>query len=410
MIERSELERRAEADDLHPSNVQRDYVFGWLLAGMFRGSATTQQLTLKGGNALRKAYLPGTRFSDDLDFTTGHGLDGEELVTQFNEICRWAERMSGVSFDTERNTLADQHQIDGTRTVYKLRLYFQDFSGGAEHISLKVRVDVTEYDRILLPVKERALIHPYSDAADCATTLRVVALEEVLADKLKCMLQRRHAHDLFDLVHGVFLKGDIDIDRRELVQTFLRKTIFEPSPSTARSLLLATPFEAMRRFWTNLRAPRVSRLSFDQAVGTLKDGLAALFAPFGYGEMLAAAYYPAKWRNPILQAGSDRTLLAVTYDGVERAVEPYSLAFKRRKDGVAQEYFYGWDRTGGRSGPGIKAFLQGSVQDVQNTEEPFEPRYEVELSKAGDREGESYFGRPFAAQTLAGMRRRGRRR
>ncbi len=410
MIERGEIQTRAEADDLHPSNVQRDYVFGWLLAGMFKEASTAEQLTLKGGNALRKAYLPGTRFSDDLDFTTGGALDGEQLVAQFNNLCRWAERMSGVSFDTERNMLADQHQIDRTRTVYKLRLYFQDFSGGAEHISLKVRVDVTEYDRILLPVRQRALIHPYSDAADCVSSLQVVALEEVLADKLKCMLQRRHSHDLFDLVHGVFLNREIDVDRRELVQTFLRKTIFEPSPSTARSLLLATPFEGMRGFWSKLRAPKVSRLSFDQAVSTVKEGLGALFAPFGYGEMLAAAYYPAKWRNPILQAGSDMTLLAVTYDGVVREVEPYSLAFKRRKDGVAQEYFYGWDRTGGGSGPGIKAFLQGGVQDVQNTAEAFKPRFDVELSKAGDREGESYFGRNFVAQSLTGMRRRRRPR
>jgi hypothetical protein len=101
----------------------------------------------------------------------------------------------------------------------------------------------------------------------------------------------------------------------------------------------------------------------------------------------------------------------VSYDGVARDVEPYSLAFKRRKDGVAQEYFYGWDLTGGRtSGPGIKTFLQGRVQDIQGTEVPFDPRFEVELSKAGDRSTESLFGATFAAQAMAGVRRRGRRR
>jgi hypothetical protein len=94
----------------------------------------------------------------------------------------------------------------------------------------------------------------------------------------------------------------------------------------------------MRSFWQKLRIPKVSRLGFDHAVATLRDGLATLFAPFSYGETLAAAYYPAKWRNPILQGGSDMTLLAVTYDGIEREVEPYSLAFKRRKDGVSFEF------------------------------------------------------------------------
>jgi predicted nucleotidyltransferase component of viral defense system len=409
MIDRGEILTKAEEFDLHPSNVQRDYVFGWLLAGLFRDESLGQGVALKGGNGLRKAYLPSTRFSDDLDFTTSGGLDGEALVTQFNEICCWAQRMCGVQFDTARNKLADEHQIDRARTVYKLRLYFQDFSGDASQITLKVRVDVTEYDRILLPVQQRTLIHPYSDSGECATSMQVVKLEEVLADKLKCLLQRRHSHDLFDLVHGVFVQRGVELDRRELVQTFLRKTIFEPSPTTARSLLLATPFEAMRGFWQRLRAPKPTRLSFDQAVSAVKDGLATLFAPFAYGDALAAAYYPAKWRNPILQGGSDLTLVRVTYDGVEREVEPYSLAFKRRRDGVAQEYFYGWDLTGGRvSGPGIKTFLQGAVQDVQNTDVRFDPRFEVELSKAGDREGEGFFGRTFAAQAMAGMRKRGR--
>lgn len=410
MIDRGEILTRGEELDLHPSNVQRDYVFGWLLSGLFREDSAREPIALKGGNGLRKGYLPSTRFSDDLDFTSSGSLDGEALVDQFNEICRWAERMCGVQFDTDRNVLADEHHIDRARTVYKLRLYFQDFSGDAGHITLKVRVDVTEYDRIVLPLQERALIHPYSDSAECTTTLQVVKLEELLADKLKCMLQRRHSHDLYDLVQGAFMQRGVELDRRELVQTFLRKTIFEPSPTTARSLLLATPFEAMRGFWSKLRAPKLARLSFDQAVSALKDGLGTLFAPFAYGDALAAAYYPAKWRNPILQAGSDLTLLHMTYDGIEREVEPYSLAFKRRKDGVAQEYLYGWDLTGGRtSGPGIKTFLQGNVQDIQNSTVAYEPRFEVELSKAGDRDGESLFGRTFAAQSMAGLRRRGRR-
>jgi predicted nucleotidyltransferase component of viral defense system len=101
MIDRGEILTKAEELDLHPSNVQRDYVFGWLLSGLFRGDLANAAITLKGGNGLRKGYLPSTRFPDDLDFTSSGGLDGEALVRQFNEICRWAERMCGVQFDTD---------------------------------------------------------------------------------------------------------------------------------------------------------------------------------------------------------------------------------------------------------------------------------------------------------------------
>lgn len=214
---------------------------------------------------------------------------------------------------------------------------------------------------------------------------------------MKCLIQRRYAYDLFDLVYGVFINREIAVDRRELVQTFLRKTIFEPSPVTARDLLLGVPYDLVRGFWDRIVVPKLSALSFESAVSTLRAGLLPLFQPFSYGAHLAGAYFPAELRNPILQAASDMTLLRVSYHGVIREVEPYSLAFKQRRDGVAREYFYGYDRSGGRtSGPGIKTFVQEDIQSLENTGVTFEPRYEVELSKAGDRESASYFARPFA--------------
>lgn len=53
MIDRGEILTKAEELDLHPSNVQRDYVFGWLLSGLFRGDSANAPIALKGGNGLR---------------------------------------------------------------------------------------------------------------------------------------------------------------------------------------------------------------------------------------------------------------------------------------------------------------------------------------------------------------------
>jgi predicted nucleotidyltransferase component of viral defense system len=396
VITRDEIEAKADEFGIHAANVQRDYVFGWLIAGLYETSRLGEVLILKGGNALRKGYFPATRFSDDLDFTTTQGLDADMLVREFNAICRFAEALSGVKFDLERNQIVGEQLIDRAKRVYKMRLYFRDFSGNADHITLRVKVDVTEFDRVYLPPQSRRLIHPYSDAANCNGEIHVVKLEEALADKMKCLIQRRYSYDLFDLVYGVFVNRELDVNRAELVQTFLRKTVFEPSPVAARDLLLGMPFDLMRGFWNRLVCPKVSLLSFDRAVGLFRDGLIALFAPFSYGAHLAGAYFPAPLRNPILRAGSELTVLQLTYDGITRLVEPYSLVFKQRKDGVAQEYFYGYDTTGGHSsGPSIKSFTQGGIQRIENTDIAFEPRYTVELAKAGDRETAGYFARPF---------------
>ena len=100
---------------------------------------------------------------------------------------------------------------------------------------------------------------------------------------------------------------------------------------------------------------------------------------------MANAFFPSRLRNTILQAASERMLLRVTYDGIPRLVEPYALTFKRRQsDGKGHEYLYVFDRTGGRRGPGIKAFFAHKIQRLEVSDTPFIPRFEIQLAKAGD--------------------------
>ena len=258
-------------------------------------------------------------------------------------------------------------------------------------MTISIRVDMTEYDRLYLPVQERQLIHPYSDADACAATIRCVKLEEALADKLKCLLQRRYCYDLFDLVYGLFIAKEIAVNRAELMNVFLRKTIFGTSPGAARSLLLDLPLDIYRGWWHKVLVPAASRMSFDAAVETLRSGITELFAPYAVSGRGELAFYPSPLRNPIMEAGTGRKLIRVTYHNATRIIEPYSLVFKRRKDGVAQEYFYAWDRTGGNSGPGIKTLLHYDIQSLAVLDQTFDPRFEVTLSKAGDSSQHGYF-------------------
>lgn len=98
--------------------------------------------------------------------------------------------------------------------------------------------------------------------------------------------------------------------------------------------------------------------------------------------------------------------MRLVYDGVARVVEPYALVFKRPQGQAAREYFYAYDRTGGRSGcPSIKSFFPEKIQSLQNLEEPFEPRYPVELTKDGAVYGGS-FARPFSSRSRTASRPR----
>ena len=49
--------------------IEKDYVLGWLLAGIAAEPALRNLWVFKGGTALRKCYFETYRFSEDLDFT-----------------------------------------------------------------------------------------------------------------------------------------------------------------------------------------------------------------------------------------------------------------------------------------------------------------------------------------------------
>lgn len=410
MITPEEIQTKAEAEGIHTSNVQRDYIFSWILAGLYRQSSLANQLVLKGGNLYRKAYYPSTRFSNDLDFTTETGVDPTNLMSELNGICEYITSQTGIKFEQDKNVLTDEVFIDDKKSSYKVRLYFKDFFGEESQMILKVNLDIAQFDKRYLPPIHTPLLHPYSDAELLSTNIMAVKLEEALADKLKCLIQRRHSFDLFDLVHAIFLDKTIEVDRAKMVQVFLKKTIFERSPGAAKNLLVGVPFDFMKVYWTKLVCPKTTLFTFDEAVSMFSSGLPELFGHLNTGTSSELAFYPAELRNKIMNAGQSQKLLRMRYHGYTRLVEPYSLKYKVTKDGTGREYFWGFDTTGGSSGnKTIKAFLNHDIEELEVTDQAFKPRYEIELSKAGEiHDSLSYGNRGKRVATILGQPARSR--
>lgn len=95
-----------------------------------------------------------------------------------------------------------------------------------------------------------------------------------------------------------------------------------------------------------------------------------------------------------MEAGRTGTCLLINYDSTERLVEPYSLKYMQRKDGVEREYLYVFDRVGGRPGPGPKSMVAEKMTSIKNTTEKFAPRWPVELFKSGESADNHYFLTP----------------
>jgi predicted nucleotidyltransferase component of viral defense system len=363
MITNEEIEAKAKELGLTPHEVEKDYIYGWLLNTIYSRSGLGSLLILKGGNCLRKAYLQNTRFSKDLDFSAWNAIDQNFLAHELSRVCIDVEEQTGVHFFTNKTAVKNKDPRISF-DVLEARLYFKGFYG-EENLSLKAQIDVTQSDSIYLPVQQRRLIHPYSDFDRCNSTIRAQKIEEVLASKLVAMLARSKAVDLFDLFISIFLKNEFAINRREIISTFLKKYGSGPPPSASKDQLLGLELDHFGPLWAELVVPRDQRFGFDYVVSSFKSLIGSLFdligttvggaippmaGHFPYPRGSAAlGYLPTDVRNTLLAALRTETFVELIYKGWKRLVEPYKIEYRVRKsDNTGHEYFLGLRQNGGR--------------------------------------------------------------
>ena len=99
---------------LRANIVEKDYVLGWVLAGIFNHPEIGSSWIFKGGTCLKKCFFETYRFSEDLDFTLlkSSRLDQEFLVSCFQEIAQWVYEETGIEipqdlirFDVYQNNI-----------------------------------------------------------------------------------------------------------------------------------------------------------------------------------------------------------------------------------------------------------------------------------------------------------------
>lgn len=409
MIIRAEIEAKSKEFEINPSNVERDYVFGWLLFGIFTVSNLKDQIFLKGGNALRKGYFEQTRFSSDLDLGIPGDINQSTLLEEINKVCDFIQEKTQISFEKKENKVEEKFTatdapIPGLK-VYEVRVYFRDFYGNSKHFKIKIAMDITRYDKTILPIQTVDLIHPYSDSADVRCKIRCMKLEEIIATKLKCLLQRQHAPDLFDYVYSIKLLGG-ELNKEEVVKTFVQKTIFGRNPHVLKNILHKTPFEYFKAYWgKTLVCAKKIIFDVEEAISFFLSDLEDLFRIYPDNGYAQFAYFGPELRVPIMQAGRTQTVLKMRYKGSDRFIEPYSLKYLQRRDGVEREYFFAYNLTGGSNPPGIRRFVAEKIESIANTEEKFEPRNPIELCKAGEKPENPYLFDPDRPVRAPSVRR-----
>ncbi|MBK8983483.1 MAG: nucleotidyl transferase AbiEii/AbiGii toxin family protein [Ignavibacteria bacterium] len=101
MIQQGEISKIASGLQLRDTQIEKDYVIGWVLKGISQNDYLKEKLILKGGTAIRKMYIKDYRLSEDLDFTlNGDSLDSKILKNEFDNLYKWVDDKSKISLET----------------------------------------------------------------------------------------------------------------------------------------------------------------------------------------------------------------------------------------------------------------------------------------------------------------------
>ena len=393
MIDRGEILDLAGELDLRPDIVEKDYVLGWLLAGISRHPSLGSAWLFNGGTCLKKCYIETYRFSEDLDFTVEDEsqLEDQFLRQAFGDVAAWIYDHIGIEipssqarFDIYRN------QRDGLNC--EGRIYYRGplQPGGSLP---RVKLDLTASERIVHPPDYRLLSHPYTDRPqDGSMAVPCYAFEEVFGEKIRALGERARPRDLYDVIN--LFRSDVfrpawstilDVVREKCdfkgipvpsfaaLQPFRDESTGDWQAMLGHQLPMLPPFEA---FWSTL----------PEFFAWLEQGATPAVAariPTGEGEEVIRA--PVG--DPVIAAGraslldivrfaaTNRLCVDLRYGGTIRRIEPYSL--RRTPDGNLVLYAVLTD-TGEHQN-----YRVDQIEESRATGQAFIPRYTIELTPTG---------------------------
>lgn len=198
MIRSQEIKEKAREYSVPVSTIERDYAQNWLLKYLYH-----PDIILKGGTGIKKIYQENYRFSDDLDFSLTRPIKDKDLFIHMNEAVDKAKEEVGINFQISS-------KFAKTETGFRGKIYFNIIQNAAG-TPLSIKVDITNYGNeiILLPTEKKKVFHSYSDELNAE--IEVYSLEEIFAEKIRALIQRTRARDLYDvgMLHDLINKDKV---------------------------------------------------------------------------------------------------------------------------------------------------------------------------------------------------------
>jgi predicted nucleotidyltransferase component of viral defense system len=377
--------------------VEKDYVLGWVLAGISNLPEFEAAWVFKGGTCLKKCYFETYRFSEDLDFTlTGAKQINEPFLKKaFQQIAEWVYEQSGIEIpaDTIRFEIytnpRGQSSAQG-RLGYRGPMMRQ--RGGLPRIKL----DLTDDEVLVLEPALREVHHPYSDRPDGGIHARCYRFEEVFAEKIRALAERERPRDLYYVVN-LHRHEALRPDRAAVLTTLEQKCAFKGiSMPTLAGLENRAERTEIETEWGNMLGHQLPALPpfqqfwlelpavFDWLHGSKEKDIRPSLHVATPGVELDEAWRPPAmahaWHSSapleiIRFAAANHLCVDLAYQGTKRLIEPYSL--RRTKDGHYLLHAVKHNTNEPRS------YRVDRIEGSEVSSIGFAPRYQIELTPVG---------------------------
>lgn len=266
MLSKSDLQRLAKRERVALGILEKDYVLTEVLKVLSQVPALSRILIFKGSTALRKAYFSDWRYSEDLDFTVRRDVAKEELRRFLEAWYHQAQVDSQIQLTTRM-----LHKPDGYARV---RI---QFLGPLAYPGM-IYMDLSFDEPLCLePEYRKVLTAPFTDEQ---RKVLVYPLEELLAEKLRSLLERGKSRDYYDVWR--LLKERSSQLNLELLGTVLAKKLSHKGlfPSAMSNFLPKDP-KAIKRYWEDDLGQQVNPLpSLIAVLDELRELLDKLVAPY----------------------------------------------------------------------------------------------------------------------------------
>lgn len=265
MLSRAELQRLANREKVALGVLEKDYVLTEVLKALSQLQVLRESFVFKGGTALRKVYFPSWRYSEDLDFTVKFDIPKEELRQNLDDLHQQIEQATQIRLTTRM-----LHKTDGYARIRA------QFLGPLAHPAM-IYMDLSFDEPLCLePQFRKVLTAPFPDEE---RTVQVYPLEELMAEKMRSLIERGKSRDYYDVWR--LLKEHRSQMNLEILGMVLEKKLRHKGLrlSTTADFLPENP-AGIKRYWEKDLSQQIATLlPLEDILNELKQMLDIYLAP-----------------------------------------------------------------------------------------------------------------------------------